>query len=380
MSPRRGPPTGQAAVCRPRARSVQPGLSAVDAGPCPRAERVSHAHRRPPPGSRRRAGGPDQRRRRAGHPRRQHPRACPVPGLRPARGSRARDARGCAGRGLHRLPARGARAEARRDPGVPAAVRYRGGRRPRGHGPVHPRLRVARPPPRRGRHRGGRRRCGAHRDRGGGAGLRGLRHPRARVRLGRLQGAGPPGQGAPHPQQRSRGRPGALRRQDPALVRPVGLQVRDGGEGRGRGRDHPPHPAQRRLPVAGGADLLVRAPVLAPVLRAEGTDARVDHRGGLPAAPGAPEYHPRGAGARGWPPRLPSRPAGHRGHRWLRQPGRADPDGERARAAPGQRLPALVRGGALHRPPRPPRDALRRAARARTPSTTGPRTTPPGWP
>ncbi len=239
---------------------------------------------------------------------------------------------------------------------------------------------VARPPPRRGRHRGGRRRRGAHRDRGGGAGLRGLRHPRARVRLGRLQGAGPPGQGAPHPQQRPRGRPGALRRQDPALVRPLGLQVRDGGEGRGRGRDHPPHPAQRRLPVAGGADLLVRAPVLAPVLRAEGADARVDHRGGLPAAPGAPGHHPRGAGARGRPPRLPSRPAGHRGHRRLRQPGRADADGERARAAPGQRPPALVRGGALHRPPRPPRDAHRRARRARTPSTTGPRTTPRGWP
>ena len=183
-------------------------------------------------------------------------------------------------RGLHRRPARGARAPAGRDRGVPSAVRRGGSRRARRHGALHPRLGVARPPPPRRGHRGGRRRRGPHRGRGRRAGVRGLRHPRARVRLGRLQGTGPPGKGAAGAQQRPGGRPGALRGQDAALVRPLGLQVRDGGEGGGRRRHHPPHPAQRRLPVAGGAHLVGRAPVLAPGHRAAGAAARVDHRGG----------------------------------------------------------------------------------------------------
>ena len=54
------------------------------------------------------------------------------------------------------------------------------------------------------------------------------------------------------------GRPDALRRQDPALLRPLGLQVRDGrAAGRGR-RDHHPHDALGRLPLAGRADVLER--------------------------------------------------------------------------------------------------------------------------
>ena len=62
---------------------------------------------------------------------------------------------------------------------------------------------------------------------------------------------------------------------------------------RGRGRDHHPHPAQRRLPVAGGADLLVRARSSScPSAARRRTDARVDHRGGLPASPGAAGIRP----------------------------------------------------------------------------------------
>ena len=52
--------------------------------------------------------------------------------------------------------------------------------------------------------------------------------------MGRLQGRGPQGQGPPHDEQRSGGRPEALRRQDAPLVRALGLQVRDGRRRRAR--------------------------------------------------------------------------------------------------------------------------------------------------
>ena len=91
--------------------------------------------------------------------------------------------------------------------------------------------------------------------------LRRLRHRGPRVPVGRLQGRRPQGQGPADDEQRPRGRPEALRGQDAALLRPLGLQVRDGGQGwarRRRSSSTPrPRPATRgrwcRPPSAGRA-------------------------------------------------------------------------------------------------------------------------------
>ena len=91
--------------------------------------------------------------------------------------------------------------------------------------------------------------------------VRGLRDRGPRVPVGRLQGRRPHGQGPADDEQRPRGRSRALRRQDAPLLRPVDLQVRDGGATRGGGGRHHPHDAVRRLQMAGRADLVVRRAV-----------------------------------------------------------------------------------------------------------------------
>src|SRR6185295_8668156 len=124
-------------------------------------------------------------------------------------------------------------------------------------------------------------RLGGQPDRGGeagrgGGGVRRLRHRGARVPVGRLQGRGREGEGPAGDEQRPVERPGAVRGEDAALVRAVGLQVLPGGEeGRGGG-DHHPHRAVRRVPVEGGGQLLGRE-----------REVRAARRAGRAQAPGA---------------------------------------------------------------------------------------------
>ncbi len=189
------------------------------------------------------------------------PLAHPIPLVGPSRRARPRDARRPAGRGLHP----GAN-------GRPGPRARRAGRRVDSEGParrhsahvvgagdlqVRPRHRERRAG--RGLRRGFRRPEAGIEDRRRGSRVRGLRHRRAGVPMGRLQGRGPQGQGPPRHEQRPGGeseRAGPLRGQDAALVRALGLQVPHGGAEGSRGRDHHPHDAVRGLRLAGHPDVL----------------------------------------------------------------------------------------------------------------------------
>ena len=117
--------------------------------------------------------------------------------------------------------------------------------------------------------------------------------------MGRLQGRRRSRQGPRDDEQRSGGRSEALRRQDAALVRALGLQVPDGGpEGRRR-RDHHPHDAVGRVSLAGRPDLLGGGEVRAAVRgRAARPDQGLGDRGGFAEDRGARRKGPRPA-ARG---------------------------------------------------------------------------------
>ena len=210
--------------------------------------------------------------------------------------------------------------------------------------------------------------------------VRGLRHHRARVRLGRLQGSGRAGQGPPRHEQRSGGRPRALCRQDPPLLRPLGLQVRPRGPPRRRRGHHHPYDGLGRLQMAGRPDL-VDGRAVQPARRggsAVAASEGLGHRGGVPAPhrPGGPRpgCPSRRRPEEGFPARAPRRP----GQPDPRQRGAAQADRERHRPARGERQRAGRGGGALHGPPRSPRGEGGRPSPARTRSTTARSTTLPG--
>ncbi len=104
-------------------------------------------------------------------------------------------------------------------------------------------------------------------DPGRRGGLRRLRHPGARVWLGRFQGRRPQRQGPAHAEQRSGLGRGALRRQAPALLRALDLQVRERRASGRRRRHHHPHHAFRRLSVPGRPVVLDGRAVRAPCRR-----------------------------------------------------------------------------------------------------------------
>ena len=79
--------------------------------------------------------------------------------------------------------------------------------------------------------------------------------------------------------------PRAVRRQAPALLRPLGLQVRDGGPTRRRRGDRHPHRRLGRLQLVGGPDLVVRASSSA--CRPCGRAASCPSRPGPPRTPAA---------------------------------------------------------------------------------------------
>ena len=142
--------------------------------------------------------------------------------------------------------ARGARARARGHPGLLPAVRHRRHRRPRREPASSPAAgtSLGAPPPGRlhRRRRGCRQRTTALDRRR--AGLRRLRHPSPPSTLGRLQGHGPPAARSLLMMNNDpEDDPALFAGTDAALVRPLGLQVRDGREGRRRRRHHHPHHA-----------------------------------------------------------------------------------------------------------------------------------------
>ena len=141
------------------------------------------------------------------------------------------------------------------------------------------------------------------------------------------KGAGPEGQGPARDEQRSRGRPAAVRGQDPALLRPVGLQVRAGGAPGRRGRHRHPHDTLRRLRLAGGADLEHRRGVLAAGGAGRDPPARegLGHRGRVPQDRPPRRPRPRRAPGRRPEARFPARAPG-------RHPG-PDPQEPGARAS-----------------------------------------------
>ena len=182
------------------------------------------------------------------------------------------------------------------------------------------------------------------RDRGPGAGL------------GRLQGRGPPRTRAPVPEQRAGGGPAAVRREAPALLRALGLQVRDGGEAR-RGRSPgPPHGRLRGLRVEGRPELLDRRAALPARVarRARRPGEGVAHGGRGPARRPPRRPRPRGAARRGGATRLPAGAARRAPLARAREHDLPPDERERGRPAARPRPRALARGGRLHRPPRPP--------------------------
>ena len=209
------------------------------------------------------------------------------------------------------------------------------------------------------------------RARGRRAGLRRLRHPGPRVRLGRLQGRRPQGQGPGDAQQRPGLGPAALRRQAPPLLRPLDLQVRERrAAGRG-GRDHHPHHALGRLSVAGGADLLERRAVRA-ARRAASRASR--------SRPGSTEDAGRTArrplagqdldeARRAGPAAATSDPVPlgvtHLAAARERDPRRVE-TGNVARPPARRRPEAPRRGRRLHRAPRPPGHRRRRTPKGDT--------------
>ena len=179
------------------------------------------------------------------------------------------------------------------------------------------------------------------------------------------KGRGRAGQGPARHEQRSGGRPRALCRQDPPLLRPLGLQVRPRGPPRRRRGHHHPYDGLGRLQMAGRPDLVDGRAVQparggGPAVAAgEG----LGHRGGVPAPrrPGGPRpgCPSRRRPEEGFPARAPRRP----GQPDPRQRGAAQADRERHRPARGERQRAGRGGGALHGPPRSPRGEGGRPAR-----------------
>ena len=186
-------------------------------------------------------------------------------------------------------------------------------------------------------------------------GLRRLRHPGAGVRLGRLQGRRPQGQGPADAQQRSGLGRRALRRQAAALLRPLDLQVRERRAPGRRRRHHHPHHAFGRLPVPGRAVLLDERTVRAPGRRrAAPPDLRLDDRGRRREARRARRPEARRRWSR---PRSRSRSGRCRSACARASRSRTgSAQVETANVAgllPGSRSRPPRRGGGLHRAPRP---------------------------
>ena len=197
--------------------------------------------------------------------------------------------------------------------------------------------------------------------------VRRLRHRGARARVGRLQGGGPPGPRAPVPEQRAGGGPAPLRREAPALLRPLGLQVRDGGEARRRGRDHPPHRRLGRLRVEGRPRLVDRRAVLAArrARRAGPRGEGLGDGGGGPAHRPPRRPRPRRSPRRGRGAHVPSGAPRRAGEPLAEERGPAPLERERDRPPARPRPGALARGRRLHRPPRPLRHEARPVGRDR---------------
>ncbi len=186
--------------------------------------------------------------------------------------------------------------------------------------------------------------------------VRRVRDRRPGAGLGRLQGGGPPRTRAPVPEQRAGGGPAAVRREAPALLRALGLQVRDGGEAR-RGRSpRPPHGRLRGLRVEGRPELLDRRAALPARVarRARRPGEGMAHGGRGPARRPPRRPRPRGPARRGGATRLPPGAARRAPLARAREHDLPPDERERGRPAARPRPRALARGGRLHRPPRPP--------------------------
>ena len=261
--------------------------------------------------------------------------------------------------------------------GAAGRARRRDGARPRGAA-RHPRRRervaaaarrlhrLQREPRPRGARRG-------RRDR-----VRGLRHRRPRARLGRLRGRGPAGQAAARHEQRPGERPGAVRREAPPLLRPLGLQVPDGGRARCHRRHRDPHQRLGRLQLVRGAELLVgRAAQPAGLGRSRAAASGLGHRGRQPPDRAPRRVRPRRPARPRREPGVPPGAARRAGLRGAPERGRPAHERERGRATAREGRGGAREGGRrLHGPPRPLRGPADRR-RASRPSTTARSTTPP---
>ena len=289
-----------------------------------------------------------------------------LPLERSARRPRHRHARREAGPGLHRRPLRGNGASARGARRVVVPADGGGGHPEQGtrDGAGHPGWGGRRPALLRRlrrvlRHRSHRVAPLQRRDR-----LRGLRHRGPGIPMGRLQGRRPQGQGPPRDEQRSRERRPAVRGQDPALLRPLALQVRAGGASRGGGSHRDPHDGFGRIQVAGGADLEHRGGGEPPCRRRTPPSREgMGHRGSLPQDRGPGRPGPRRPAGRRREAGLQARsPRGDREPRSAER-GAAEAKRQRSRQDPGQRPRPGPGGRPLHGPPRPPRQEGRRQGR-----------------
>ena len=186
--------------------------------------------------------------------------------------------------------------------------------------------------------------------------------------VGRLQGRGPArARCCSDDEQRPRGRPRALRRQDAPLLRPLGLQVRD----RGRGAAPPARSSstRRRRPATPGRSCRPPGRASSSSCRREG-GPQLQVKAWATEEACAPDRAPRRPGPRRAARRAPQKrdfrpvPLGVSAQPRARERGRSA--SRRANVIgrlPG-RDPQLAKEAVhLHRPPRPPRDASRRPSR-----------------